>query len=450
MRIAFFDTVSGISGDMTLAACIGAGVSFDDLVAELRKLPLEGYRMERRDVLRSNIAAVKVEVVVHVHEHEHKHKHGDSAHEDVHVHVHVHEKHRGYLEIKQIIDASTLSDSVKQSALAMFLNLAKAEAAVHKTTVEDVHFHEVGAVDSIVDIVGTAICMDMLGVDRVYSTPVRTGSGGTVRTMHGVMPVPAPATVELLKGYPIELTDIPHELTTPTGATIISTLSSGVMDRSTPMRIEAIGYGAGTKEFAALPNMLRLVIAEIDEDIPRDEATDEKLALLETNIDDMNPELFPYVLERLLEAGARDAWLAPVLMKKGRPAHVLSVLADNSLRDALIGILMNETSTTGVRMQSVQRRRLPRESAIIPTSFGELRVKVITREGGASFVPEFEECRRFARERNLPLIEVYRRLEAELAQLAAGIGQPGADPRERTEKHPGDVFPPAASESTTT
>jgi uncharacterized protein (TIGR00299 family) protein len=438
MRIAFFDIVSGISGDMTLGACIGAGVPFEQLTAELRKLPLEGYRIERREVVRSMISAVKVDVIVHVHEHacppesaeggrrrEHEHEY-EHVHENEHVDEpgggarqcavfeREHEKHRGYLEIKHIIDASSLSDRVKQTAQSMFLNLARAEAAVHNTTIEQVHFHEVGAVDSIVDIVGTAICMDILGVERVYSSPVRTGSGGVIRTQHGMMPVPAPATVELLKGYPMELTDIPHELTTPTGATIITTLSAGVLDRGTPMRIEAVGYGAGTKEFAGLPNTLRLVIAEIDMD-----ARDERLTLLETNIDDMNPELYPYVLERLLEAGARDAWLTPVLMKKGRPAHVLSVLADASSQDVLTGILMNETSTTGVRMQTIMRRKLPREIARIETSYGEVAVKVITRGGGLTYVPEFEECRRIAQERNLPLIEVYKRIESDLREYAS-------------------------------
>lgn len=350
-----------------------------------------------------------------------------------------------------MIASSQLNEKVKHTAQAIFLKLAQAEAAVHGTTVDDVHFHEVGAVDSIVDIVGAAICLDLLGVDRVYSTPVRTGSGGTVRTQHGVMPVPAPATVELLKGYPVEPTDIPYELATPTGAAIIAALSSGVLPRGAAMRVESVGYGAGTKEFADLPNMLRLVVAEIDgddaagkpgtsassfplgirgasstadgADIPDAEVrmqaagaafVEETLALLETNIDDMNPELLPYVLERLLEAGARDAWLVPVLMKKGRPAHVLSVLADPSTVDNMIAVITAETSTLGVRMKSVLRRSLPREARVIDSAFGPVAVKAVWRGGKEALVPEFEACARIARERNLPLIDVYRSLEAEL------------------------------------
>ncbi len=439
MRIAFFDIVSGISGDMTLAACVGAGVPFEQLVSELQKLPLEGYRIEQREVTRSMISAVKIDVVLeeegirsdvdpdHDHElgheieidHELAHTHGhDHSHGHSHTHAHRHHgKQRGYIEIVELIDASTLGEGVKDSAKAMFLNLAKAEAKVHNTTVEEVHFHEVGAVDSIVDIVGTAICMDILDVERVYSTPVRTGNGGVIRTQHGMMPIPAPATVELLKDYPIELTDIPHELTTPTGATIVVSLSSGVLERTASLRVRSIGYGAGTKEFAGLPNMLRLVVADIDLD-----ARDEKIVLLETNIDDMNPELFPYVLERLLSAGARDAWLTPVLMKKGRPAHVVSVLASLDLRDVLVEILMNETSTTGVRMQTVERRILPRSTESVSTSFGDVMVKVIERSGAVHRVPEFEECRRIAQQRNLPLIEVYKQIETELGPLTSRTG----------------------------
>lgn len=314
-----------------------------------------------------------------------------------------------------MIAGSRLSEKVKNTAQAIFLKLAEAEAAVHGTTVDEVHFHEVGAVDSIVDIVGAAICLDLLCVDRVYSTPVRTGSGGTVRTQHGVMPVPAPATVELLKGYPVEPTDIPYELATPTGAAIIAALSSGVLPRGAAMRVESVGYGAGTKEFADLPNMLRLVVAESDDgDASGAPFVEETLALLETNIDDMNPELLPYVLERLLEAGARDAWLVPVLMKKGRPAHVLSVLADPSAVDHMIALITEETSTLGVRLRTLRRRSLPREPRVVGTAFGPVMFKAVSRASGEVLVPEFEECARIARERNLPLIDVYRSLEAEL------------------------------------
>lgn len=459
MRIAFLDMVSGISGDMMLGACVGAGVPLDRLVEELRKLPLDGYRIERRDVLRSNISAVKIDVIEHdagvAHRHAHPHDPEDTHHHahphdagDVHrharphdtgnvhqhAHAHAHQHQRGYLEIVELIETSTLSDAVKKTAQALFLTLARAEAAVHRTTIDAVHFHEVGAVDSIVDIVGAAVCLDMLGIERVYTTPVRTGSGGTIHTQHGIMPIPAPATVELLKGYPIELTDIPHELTTPTGATIVATLSAGVLDRSIPMRVEAIGYGAGSKQFDGLPNMLRLVLADIDDATAavtsavlarkNGGARDEMLVLLETNIDDMNSEVFPFILERLLAAGARDAWLAPVLMKKGRPAQVLSVLADRQIRDSLVDMLLRETTTTGVRMSEVLRRSLPREIVTVDSVYGPVRVKVISRATGRVHVPEFEECRRIALERNLPLIDVFRTLEIEFHRLESILREP--------------------------
>ncbi|MBR9976475.1 MAG: nickel pincer cofactor biosynthesis protein LarC, partial [Bacteroidetes bacterium] len=358
----------------------------------------------------------------HTHEgHTHEgHTHEGHTHEG-HTHEgHGHGRQRGYREIVELIDASTLAESVRERARAMFLNLAKAEARVHDMPIEEVHFHEVGAVDSIIDIVGTAICIDILGVDAVYSTPLRTGSGTVIRTQHGMMPVPAPATMELLKGYPVELTALPYELTTPTGATIIATLSSGVLARDCVLRVDAIGYGAGTKEFPELPNMLRLVVGEIDTP-----STDEALLLLETNIDDMNPELYPYVLERLLETGARDAWLTPVLMKKGRPAHVLTVLGDEAHRDILLSLLWNETSTTGVRIQTVTRRILPRSVEQVQTRFGAVTVKGIQRDGTQLCVPEFEECRRIARERNLPLIEVYHMIEYDIMLKRGEQSQPG-------------------------
>lgn len=390
MRIAYFDIISGISGDMTLGACIDAGVSFDALQAELRKLPLEGYTIARRTISRSHIAAVKIDVDIEGGGHEHH--------------------HRGYDDVVHIIDGSTLSESVRERAKAMFLTLARAEAHVHGTTVEEVHFHEVGAVDSIVDIVGTAICLDMLAVERVYTSAVRTGSGGTVRTQHGRMPVPAPATMEILRNYPVALTDIPHELTTPTGATITATLSEGLLDGDVSFTVSAIGYGAGSRDIPGTPNLLRLLVG----DIP-DIAQDERLLQLDTNIDDMNPELFPYVLERLLGAGARDAWLTPVLMKKGRPAHVLSVLADEGHREELLGIMYAETTTTGIRIKPLTRRILPREQQSAETRFGQVMVKVIHHGEHSILMPEYEECSRIARERNLPLIQVYRQITQDLS-----------------------------------
>jgi uncharacterized protein (TIGR00299 family) protein len=390
MKIAYFDILSGISGDMTLGACVSAGVPFESLRDELKKLPLQGYSISERPLTRNMIHAVKIDVEMDSGTHEHH--------------------HRGYLDIVRIIDDSTLTDTVKERAKDMFLNLAKAEAHVHDTTVEKVHFHEVGAVDSIVDIVGVAICMDLLQVDRVYTSAVRTGSGGFVETQHGRMPVPTPATIEILKDYSVELTDIPYELTTPTGATIVATLSAGLLDRSLPFKIASIGYGAGGKDIPGTPNMLRLLVGSIPD---VDEA--ERLLQLETNIDDMNPEFYPHIISTLLDAGANDAWVTNVQMKKGRPAQVLSVLCSESLREIVLAILYAESTTTGVRIQQVWRHKLHREVRMFDSRFGSVAVKVIHNGEHVRNVPEYEECLRIARERNLPLIQVYRQIEQDLS-----------------------------------
>jgi len=315
--------------------------------------------------------------------------------------------HRHLSNINAIIEQSNLSKTVQEYAKKIFYEVAVAEAAVHSSTIEKVHFHEVGAIDSIVDIVGTAICLEAMGIERVYSSPVKVGSGGTVNTQHGTMPVPTPATMEILKGYPIVFTEIPFELTTPTGAAIIKALSAGTLPFE-QVRIRAIGYGAGTRELQAIPNLLRLVVGDIADEHERDEAIS-----IETNIDDMNPEILPYVIERLMAAGALDAFLIPIIMKKGRPAHLLSVLAGRELLDAMLGILFRETSTLGVRIQHIERRKLPRSQRQVQTSLGVVTVKSVTVEGAERLIPEFEECKRLAIEKNIPLTEVYKILENE-------------------------------------
>jgi uncharacterized protein (TIGR00299 family) protein len=261
-----------------------------------------------------------------------------------------------------------------------------------------------------VDIVGVAICLEKFGVEKVYSSPVRTGSGGFVNTQHGTMPIPTPATVELLKDYPTVLTDIPYELTTPTGAAIISTLSSGVL-AADQIKIERIGYGAGSKEFERTPNLLRILIGELEPVYDQDQVVN-----VETNIDDMSPELYPFVIEQLLAHGANDAYLIPIIMKKGRPGILLSVLAPTTHLDDILKIIYSQTSTIGVRIQEVKRRKLPRREREVETSFGKVKVKAVAFEGAERLVPEFEECKRIALEKSIPLIEVYRLLETELRQ----------------------------------
>jgi uncharacterized protein (TIGR00299 family) protein len=385
MKIAYLDTLAGISGDMTLGAFLSAGLPLDVLINELRKLNVSGWELSASHIKRNGIGATTIDVVI----------------------SEAPSYHRHLSNINEIIEQSSLSKIVQESAKKIFYQLAVAEAAVHSSTIEKVHFHEVGAIDSIVDIVGTAICLEAMGIERVYSSPIKVGSGGTVNTQHGTMPVPTPATLEILKGYPIVLTEIPFELTTPTGAAIIKALSAGTLPIE-QVRVQSIGYGAGTRELQAIPNLLRLIIGDI-----ADERECDEVISIETNIDDMSPEILPYVIEKLVGAGALDAFLIPIIMKKGRPAHLLTVLAGRESVEPLLGILFRETSTLGVRIQDIERRKLPRTQRQVQTSLGAVTVKSVTLDGRERLIPEFEECKRLATEKHMPLMEVYKILENE-------------------------------------
>ncbi|MEX2116089.1 MAG: nickel pincer cofactor biosynthesis protein LarC, partial [Bacteroidota bacterium] len=352
MTFAYFDTIGGLSGDMTLGAFVSAGVPLDHLSETLRKLGLGGYELTATHIERSGIVATKVDVIVSEDQHHHRH----------------------LKDIVAIIDNSALSKGVKENAKAIFREVAIGEAKVHDSTIERVHFHEVGALDSIVDIVGTAVCLEYLNIEQVYSSPIKLGNGGQVNTQHGIMPVPTPATIEILKGYPTILTSIKAELTTPTGAAIIKALSKGLLSTER-MRIDRIGYGAGTREIEEVPNLLRIMIGKLDADYNFDE-----IVSVETNIDDMNPEIYPYVLEKLMEAGAHDAYLVPILMKKGRPGMLLSVLLERSKLDPILSILFLETTTLGVRIQTIERRKVSRSSRQVQTSLGTVTVKVIRKD----------------------------------------------------------------------
>ena len=387
MKIAYLDTISGIAGDMTLAAFVSAGVSLDELTAELHKLPVGGFELIGRHVTRNGIVAVQIDISV-----------SDESH-----------RHRNLKDIVTIIDGSSLSPATKTRAKFMFQILAEAEAKIHNTLPEKVHFHEVGAIDAIVDIVGTAICLERMGIDRVFTSAVKVGNGGLVQSEHGSLPIPSPATLEILKGYPVVFTSLPYELTTPTGAAIVKGLSSGVMadDSITPL---AIGYGAGTKDFSEIPNLLRVVIGEQASPLEHDE-----VHLIETNIDDMMPQVYPSIIEKLLASGANDAYLTPVIMKKGRPGMLLSVMTTPEKLNPIIDLIYANTSTIGLRIQKVSRRKLPRREVMVETSFGRVRAKSVLRNGKESIAAEFEECKRISEERGLPLLEVLRTLERELS-----------------------------------
>lgn len=396
MKIAYFDTVAGIAGDMTLSACVAAGVPFDTLRSELGRLSLGGFELVARHVQRSAIDAVHIDVVI--------------AHQP---HYHRHLK-----DILAILDAGSLSPTVRDRATRVFTVLAEAEARVHKTTIDRIHFHEVGALDAIVDITGVAICLDLLGIDQVYSSPVRLGSGGTIRTEHGLLPTPAPATVEILRDYPVVLTSIPDELTTPTGAAIIKALSAGVLEEEV-IRIGSVGYGAGTRELEGRPNLLRLVVGTLDHPTDSDMSV-----VVETNIDDMNPQIHPYLIDQLLQAGAHDAYLIPVIMKKGRPGILLSALTDPRHLDAITALIFRETPSIGLRIQQVGRRKLRRRPLTVTTSFGPVQAKAVERDGVTIVTAEFEECKRIALEKSLPLADVMRRINTELRSSSPTAEEP--------------------------
>ncbi|MDR2469921.1 MAG: nickel pincer cofactor biosynthesis protein LarC [Tannerella sp.] len=401
MKILYFDCFAGISGNMTLAALLDAGVEPEQLVGELKKLRLEGWELKLSNVSKHGIGAKYADVRVAGEPHSHTHRGLHLFHRHAHAHP-----HRSMADIALLIDKSDISASAKDLSKRIFFRLAKAEAKVHGTTPEKVHFHEVGAIDSIIDIAGTAICIDLLAPDRICASVLHDGHG-FVHCQHGKIPVPVPAVVEVLasRGVPLEQLDVEGELTTPTGAAIIAELadSFGAMP---PMRVTKTGYGAGTKELS-IPNLLRVVRGE-SEAGKADSAAEETVTVIETNIDDTTPEILGYVMERLLEAGACDVFFSPVYMKKCRPATCLTVLCDAAQTAAMEHILFTETSTIGVRKHVAMRTCLPRKTVFLSTPCGEVKAKE-TRYGDAVRLSvEYEDARRLAKETNVPLQEIYK------------------------------------------
>ena len=393
MRALYFDAFAGVSGDMTVGALLALGLDLEQLRAELATLPVHGYALRAERRLVNAITAVKFDVDLHG---AHGHAHGH-AHEHEHEHA-----HRSFGEIRRMIEGSGLTPRVKETALAIFGRLAEAEGRVHGVPAEAVTFHEVGAVDSIVDIVGTAIGLVALAVDRVYVSALPLGSG-LVRSQHGVIPVPGPATVELLRGFPVRVGDGASELITPTGAAIVAALARPG-EVVPPLQIEAVGYGAGTRTLPDRPNVLRLLLGRV---VPAS-AGDEVIEIAAT-IDDANPELYAYALDAVFAAGARDAWLVSAQMKKGRPGVVLHALADPGARDAVVAAILRETTAIGLRFHAVQRVVLPREVVSVETPYGPVRVKIaVAPDGTRNVAPEYEDCRQVAAERGVALKVVYQ------------------------------------------
>ena len=399
MTIAYLDAFSGISGDMTVGALLQLGLPLATLRDAVATLGLADVELAAEPVVRSGITATKLRVRVHGRPPEaHTHAHGAA-----HPHG-----HRAWADIRAALAASRLPVRVRDTALAIFAALAEAEGRVHGVAAEAVEFHEVGAADAIVDVVGTALGLAHLGVEAVYAAPLPLG-GGMTRSAHGPLPVPPPAVVELLRGRAVRLEDGAAELVTPTGAAIVAALAAPAP--VPPLRIAAVGYGAGERELADRPNLLRIVLGE-----PVVPAAADDVVVLEATIDDLVPQIFEHVLERLLAAGARDAFLVPVVMKKSRPATMLRVLAAPGDVEQLAAVVFAETSTIGLRYTTWHRLVLAREERTVETAYGTVRVKIARAPDGTTNVaPEFEDCRRRALERGVPLKVVHR------AALAAAL-----------------------------
>ncbi len=383
--IAYFDCFSGISGDMTLGAFLDLGVPLKYLKTQFETLPVSGFDLSVGTVTRNGICAKSVDVTV---------TDDDTS--------------RNYKKITAIIEKSPIDSKVKETSLKIFEKIARAESQIHRCPKEQVHFHEVGGIDALIDIVGTALCVDYLGIKKVLASPIPLGSG-FVTCQHGTLPVPAPATLEILKGVPVRGTKVPHELVTPTGAAIIVTLAHS-FEEMPDMIIEKTGYGAGKRDLETIPNLLRIVIGNPTglHEKTRDWLKEDRILMVETCIDDMNPEVFGFLMDRLFEIGALDVYWIPIFMKKNRPATMVNVLCPEELCERVMNCILSETTSTGVRYYPAKRRMLLREPIVVKTSFGEIAAKrLIELDGSARIVPEYEICKKIAIEKKLPLRVVY-------------------------------------------
>ena len=417
-RILYFDCFAGISGDMTLGALIDLGLDPSEVKAEIEKLGVKGYRIEIQKTTRYSIGGTDVTVILEgdtacAHEHAENHDksedHGHHEHHGLHEHHghhHSHEeKERGLHDISHIIRSSGISERAKRLAIEVFTEIARAEAAVHGKQIEEVHFHEVGAIDSIVDIVGAAICIDMLKIDRIYCSPVHEGQG-FIHCRHGRLPVPVPAVIKMLAGSGISIVteDIQAELVTPTGFGILKTVSQGC-GKIPKMQVTGVGYGFGKTNTGRL-NALRVILgteeSSMDSDMVRD-----SVALMETNIDNTTGEALGYTADKLMKAGALDAYFTPIQMKKNRPAAMLSVICKEEDTERLSDIIFKETSTIGIRIRQTDRITLKREIGTVHTELGEVRVKLVSVGGLERVQPEYDDCAKLAEENNLSLNEVY-------------------------------------------
>ena len=396
LRAAYFDCYSGISGDMILGALVDLGVDPGKIRKALKTLDLKGYKLKTGRVQRGLIAGTKVQVSL-----------TKSSHHPA----------RKYSDIKKLIADSDLSSTAKKNSLEIFKRIAQVEAAIHDTTMEKIHFHEIGAVDSIVDIVGGVVAIESLKLDKIYASPLNVGEG-FVQCAHGCLPVPAPATLKLLQGIPVFSNGIKKELTTPTGAAMIG-FYADKFGSLPAMKIVGDGYGAGDHIIAEMPNMLRVVLGEISAE------SDEELVLIETNIDDMNPEFYDGTMESLFKAGALDVYLTPIIMKKSRPANKISVLSSETDRQAMTEILLHETSSFGVRYFRIGRTVLEREMKTVNISWGSVRIKIGKFNGKVIQIsPEYEDCKKIAYKEKVPVKQVYEEAHSQAIKLFGTIDTP--------------------------
>lgn len=416
MRVLYYDCFCGISGDMNLGALIDLGVDKEYLLNEISKLNLNAeYEIKIEKALKNGIGGTKVDVILknhhhehvesqslHEHQHTHDHNHDDnSKHENSHSHEH---HHRNLKDIEDIINGSSLKENVKKLSIEIFMKVAKAEALVHKKPLYEVHFHEVGAIDSIIDIVGAAICLDYLKVDKILASSVQVG-GGFVKCAHGVIPVPAPATVEILKNIPIKSGVVQFETTTPTGAAILAANVDEFIDKI-DFSIEKIGYGVGHRDLE-IPNVLRVYLGKTKTYEEREEQF-----IIETNLDDMNPELYGYIEEKLFQSGALDVYKTLISMKKGRPAIKLSILTNLKNENKVLEVIFKETTSIGVRKYKVDKIMLNREIIKVNTQYGEVRVKNSYYDGElVKYKAEYEDCREIALQNDISILEVYKEVD---------------------------------------
>ena len=387
MRILYFDCFSGVAGDMILGAFIDAGADAELLKSLPAKMNLPQIKIEIKKVVKNGLSATKVDVI---YPEEHASRHLN--------------------DIVKIIESSDISASAKTRAIKIFNKLAGAEAQIHGTDIENIHFHEVGALDAIIDITGTSVLLETLNVEKIFTSTISVG-GGMVKMAHGLYPVPAPATTHLLENYDVKYGPVERELATPTGAAIIATLAKSSKELP-PYSITNVGYGAGTAEFENVPNVLRVSIGKLE---TKEELLTDHTTMLECNIDDMNPEIIPYIIEQVMEAGAVDAFITPIIMKKGRPAYLLNVLCHPEKETKVLNVIFKETSTIGVRKQKYERTILERTFRKVETSFGELTIKEISMlDGSIKRTAEYEDVKKIAITKKKPLQEIQKQIDYEI------------------------------------